>query len=241
VKQKMNRKKVEVCVAVLLSATLILGPLAMYAYTFGTDVINDHQRWAEFGSFLSGIYSPLLAGITLVVLVAQVALQKRQTLLQQQFTDHERDQAYLVQARADIDFYATRMAEALNSIALPGVSLRAHLHQHFQPSNAQELDSPALRQMAANIHNIMPPTFDIWAAIYPILMGMKAGKTLMFDLAYVSSSQKLIALLGFDSCVVLDNFHRVRCERQTKIEYTFSPFLSQDRNKNGVRRHFPRS
>jgi hypothetical protein len=222
----MNRKKTVACIAAVLVAAVTLGPLAMYAYTFGTHITNNHQRWAEFGTFLSGIYSPMLAAITLTVLVAQVALQRRQTALQQQITDHERDQAYLVQARADIDFYATRMAEALNSIALPGVSLRSHLHKHFQPSNAQELDSPELRQQAANIHHLMPAAFDIWAAIYPILMGLEAGKKTMFNLAYVSSSQKLIALLSFESCVVLDNFHRVRCERQTKINYTFSPLLA---------------
>lgn len=223
----MKRTRLLAYLVLAVTAVGFLGPLVLYAYTFGTYVTSDHQKWADFGSAMSGIYSPLLALVTLVVLGAQVSLQRRQTALQQQINDHEHDQAYLVQGRSDIEFYAARMAEALNSIALPGVSLRSHLHKHFQPATAQELDSPELRQLAANIHHLMPASFDLWAAIYPILMGMDAGKKTMFNLAYISSSQKLIALLGFESCVVLDNFHRARSEGRSKIKYVFSPLLCE--------------
>lgn len=224
----MKRTRVLAYVALVTLVIWLLGPLVLYAYTFGTHITNSHIKWAEFGSAMSGIYSPLLALVTLFVLGAQVSLQKRQTALQQQINDHERDQAYLVQARSDIEFYAARVAEALSSIALPGVSLRAHLHKHFQPETAGELDSHELRQLAADIHHLMPSSYDLWAAIYPILMGMDAGKKTMFNLAYASSSQKLIALLGFETCVVLDNFHRVRSEGRSKVKYIFSPLLREE-------------
>lgn len=220
-----NRTRLITYLAIVLLVTWLLGPLVLYAYTFGTHITNSHQKWAEFGSAMSGIYSPLLALVTLVVLGTQVALQRRQTALQQQFNVHEYDQAYLVQARSDIEFYAARVAEELSSIPWPGVTLRAHLHKHFLTATVDELDSPALRQLAADIHYLMPPSFDLWDAIYPVLMGLDAGKKTMFNLAYVSSSQKLIALLGFETCVVLDNFHRVRSEGRIKVKYVFSPLL----------------
>jgi hypothetical protein len=224
----MKRTRTIAYIVLALVAICLVAPLVMYAHTFGTAITSSHPRWAEFGTAMSGIYSPLLTLLTLAVLVAQVFLQRRQTALQHQINEHERDQAYLVQARADIEFYAARVAEALNSTALPGVSLRAHLHKHFQPSTGAELDSPELRQLAASIHHLLPASFDLWAAVYPILMGMDAGKETMFNLAYVSSYQKLIALLGFESCVALDNFHRARSEGLGGIKYVFSPLLSKE-------------
>jgi len=176
---------------------------------------------------MSGIYSPILTLATIIVLGFQVALQSRQTALQQQINDHELDQAYLIRAQSDIEFYATRMEVVLESTAFHDVTLRSHLHKHFQPTSIKDLDSIELRQLAANMHYSIPATLDLWAAVYPILMGLDAGKKkIMFNLAYDSSAQKLIALLGMESCVALDNFHRVQFEgRLDKIKYVFSPLL----------------
>jgi hypothetical protein len=210
---------------ILVARLLILGaiaaPVVVYLYVFGTSLSSSHTRWAEFGSAIGGIYSPLVALLTLAVLAQQVRLQAQMNV-------HETDQAYLQQAREDIEFYSTQMAQAMNLMALPGKSLRAILHEHFEPRSFGELDSQQLRQLAANIHANMPPALDIWAAVYPILMGLKAGKTRMYDMTHGSSTQKLIALLSFETCVALDNFHRARTEGRGKVAYEFSPLLRVD-------------
>ena len=223
----MDLARVLAYLALSLLGTCLIGPLVFYVCTFGTHISSSHQQWAEFGSFMSGIYSPILTLATIIVLGFQVALQSRQTALQQQINDHELDQAYLIRAQSDIEFYATRMEVVLESTAFHDVTLRSHLHKHFQPTSIKDLDSIELRQLAANMHYSIPATLDLWAAVYPILMGLDAGKKkIMFNLAYDSSAQKLIALLGMESCVALDNFHRVQFEgRLDKIKYVFSPLL----------------
>ena len=213
----MNRKT---SIAVLFIIGAIAAPVVTYLWVFGAKLSTDHSRWAEFGSAIGGIYSPLVALLTLVVLLRQVALQ-------QQMNIHESDQAYLQQARSDIEFYSKQMVEVMNSIALPGKTLRAVLHESFQSVKAAELDSQQLKQLAANIHALVPPSFDIWAAVYPTLMGLKAGKTSMYNMTLGSSTQKLIALLSFETCVTLDNFHRARSEGRTNVEYVFSPLLAK--------------
>lgn len=224
----MHSKKTFAYIALGLLVIFLIVPLMLYAYTFGTQISISHQQWAEFGSFISGIYSPILTLVTIIVLGFQVALQSRQTALQQQINDHERDQAYLIRAYSDIEFYATRMEVVLNSTAFQDDTLRSHLHKHFQPTSVENLDSIELRQLAANIHYSIPAALDLWAAVYPILIGLDAYKKTMFNLAYVSSSQKLIALLGMESCVALENFHRVQSEgRLEKIKYVFSPLLCE--------------
>lgn len=210
---------------ILIARLLIIGaiaaPVIVYLCVFGTDLSSSHTRWAEFGSAIGGIYSPLVALLTLAVLAQQVRLQAQMNV-------HESDQAYLQQAREDIEFYSTQMAQALKLIARPGTTLRAVLHEHFEPQSLGELDSQQLRQLAANIHTLMSPAFDIWGAVYPILMGLKAGKTHMYDMTHGSSIQKLIALLSFETCVALDNFHRTRTEGRDKVAYEFSPLLRID-------------
>ena len=210
--------RIRATVARLLLVGTFVSPVIVYVCMFGMKLSSDHTRWAEFGSAIGGIYSPLLAVLTLVVLLKQVALQAHMNV-------HESDQAYLQQAREDIEFYSTQMVQVINSIALPGKTLRAVLHENFEPPSVEELDSQQLRQLSANIHALIPPAVDIWAAIYPILMGLEAGKTPMYTMTLRSSSQKLIALLSFETCVALDNFHRARTEGRLEVKYVFSPLL----------------
>jgi len=205
----------------LLVSGVVLTPIMLYVKVFGTTLSTDHSRWAEFGSAIGGIYAPVAALLTLAVLLVQVTLQK-------QFNQHEYHHAFLQQARTDIEFYSVQMASVMNSIALPGKTLRAVLHENFQVSNVVELDSVPLRQLAANIHALVPQSFDIWGTTYPILGGLAAAKGQTFTLTHGSSIQKLIALLSFETCVALDNFHRTRCEGRIRVEYVFSPLLSKE-------------
>lgn len=208
-----------------LSLFLLIGaiaaPVITYLCFFGLKISDSHTRWAEFGSAIGGIYSPLVALLTLAVLLRQVSLQT-------QMNAHEFDQAYLEQARADIEFYSTQMAQVMNSIAVPGRTLRSVLHENFLPAHASSLDSEQLRGIAANIHGVIPPTFDIWDAIYPTLTGLEAGKAKMYEMTHLSSIQKLIALLSFETCVAIDNFHRVRSQGRSQVNYCFSPLLKKE-------------
>jgi len=210
----------------MLLTTLVVAavatPMIVYLCVFGTTISSDHVRWAEFGSAIGGIYSPLVALLTLAVLLRQIALQS-------QMNTHEADQAYLQQAREDTEFYCNQMALVMNGIALPGKTLRAVLHENFARPKAEDLDSEQLRELAANIHYLNRPAFDIWAATYPILVGLKAGESHMYEMTFGSSVQKLIALLSFETCVALDNFHRTRTEGRINVSYVFSPLLVKER------------
>jgi hypothetical protein len=207
---------------VLLAAALIavVGPIVVYLFIFGGSISTDHSRWAEFGSAIGGIYSPLVALLTLLVLLKQVQLQAHMNV-------HEADQAFVLWAKNDIEFYCTRMAEALQAQVLPGVTARQFLRNEFSPANLAALDSSNLRQLAANLHEMHRPVYDIWSAVYPILSGLEAGKSQAYVLAHGSAIQKLIAMLSFETCATLDNFHRVRCEGRLDVNYRFSSLLSE--------------
>lgn len=198
-----------------LLIVVLLSPIILYVWVFGVAVSSDHTRWAEFGSAIGGIYSPMIAVFTLLVLMRQVSLQ-------QQLTTHEFDQGYLQQARQDVEFYCSQLAMALNADALPGKSLRALLQENFRFLSASELKREDVQAHATRIHQAMPAAFDLWTAIYPILMGLKAGKGTMYVMTFGSSRQKLIALLSFPVCVALDNYCRAVSRGELHAELIFS-------------------
>lgn len=197
-------------------------PLAIYFFTFGFVLSSDHQRWAEFGSAMSGIYAPIVAVTTLAVLIAQVGLQK-------QINDHSYNQAHFSQARSDIEFYAIQLVAKMDQVALPGKTFRSILHTNFQPKTIAELDSDSLRTLAANIDADVPSVMGIWFGVYPILTGLATSEEATFRMTLNSSIQKLTALLSFETCVALDNFYRTRTEGRLATVYVFSPLLTAKR------------
>jgi uncharacterized membrane protein len=202
--------------AVLLAAFLLLLPIILYVRTFGPTLSGDHTRWGEFGSAMSGIYSPIIAVVTLIVLAMQVALQSRQVELQKQINEHGVDQDYIQQARADLEFYVIQVHTALGPGTHYGNTIREILLDRFQPANAQTLGDEQLRLLASELDRIEPRCLALWFAIYPILVGFASGTGAHFEVNKTASMQKLIAILGFEACVSLDNFHHIRTSGSLK-------------------------
>jgi hypothetical protein len=214
--QKANR--LLACLGFIYAA-----PVFVYVLTFGRELSANHGRWAEFGSALAGIYAPIVALSTLAVLFVQVKLQA-------QVNDHQYVQAHFQQARTDIEFYSLQLADALEKKLLSGQNVRDVLHRNFQPAALAELDKEPLRQLAANIDANAPSSLGLWFAVYPILAGLSAGKGVHFEMTLSSSINKLIAMLGFETCVALDNYHRTRTEGRLSVNYVFSPLLSNGKH-----------
>lgn len=212
----MSKKSFILFVTLLL---LFLAPLVVYVATFGASLSKSHSIWSEFGSAMAGIYAPIVALTTLFVLLAQLRLQK-------QLHTHETDQAYIHQARSDIEFYCTQLVKVMSATLYPGKTIRAVLHENFQPRTADKLDDEEHRGLAANIHYVAPEVVDLWAAIYPILGGLTAGETANYQMTLNSSKQKLSAMLSYETCVCLENLYRARTEGKIKVAYSFSPLLS---------------
>lgn len=211
-------KRVSVTTAVVL--LVLVAPVAIYTAVFGVYISRDHQRWSEFGSFLSGVYGPIAALATLGVLVMQVKLQR-------QMNQHEFDRAHIEQARADIEFYLLRLAESLQAQLSTGNTVREVLHHQFQPSATPELDSQRLQALAKEVDGQVPRVLALMFGIYPILAGLASGGETMYQLNMTSALQKMVAMLGFETCVALENFHRCRTEGRSQVPYQFSPLLRQ--------------
>lgn len=212
-----TQKRKQALAGVLLIAVLIL-PLIVYTATFGGVISDNHARWGEFGSAVSGIYTPIMAALTLIVLVHQVRAQHR-------LNEHEFDQAYIVQARADIEFYLLRLATEMDFKISTGNTIGEVLHHQFRPSTTAELDERSRLDIANLLYRENPRVFAFWSGIYSVLAGLSAPERNPYSLTKVSASQKMIAMLSFKTCEALDNYHRSQSHGEIKVCYEFSQLL----------------
>ena len=203
---------------IFLLVCAFAAPIMAYLLIFGTHVSGEHQRWSEFGTYLAGVYSPIVAVITLAVLFMQVVLQR-------EINKHQFDQAYIQQARADLEFYITRLAEAVLEPISTGNTVRQILHAHFQPNTLQALDAPQLRALAQQVDREVPRLMGLLFGVFPVLEGLRSSQESAYTLNHTSALQKLTAMLSFETCAALENFHRVRTEGRLRAPYEFSPLV----------------
>jgi hypothetical protein len=201
-----------------LLVSAFAAPIAAYLVVFGAQVVSEHQRWSEFGSYLAGVYAPIVAVVTLAVLSMQVALQR-------EVNKHQFDQAYIQQARADLEFYITRLAEAVLEPISTGNTIRQILHANFQPSTVQALDSSQLRTLAQQVDREVPRLMGLLFGVFPVLEGLRSSQESAYRLNHTSALQKLTAMLSFETCAALENFHRVRTEGRLRTPYEFSSLI----------------
>lgn len=190
-------------------------PIVLYLLTFGLDLSNTHPRWGEFGSLLGGIYSPLLAFLALAVLINQVRSQDKASTYQ---IDH----SYIEQNRADIEFYLQRLDAALEENHESGTSLREYLQQVYCHLSMDELKSQVASEVAKRILKRHQKLFDLWGAIYPILIGLEAGGRFPYLHNATSAKQKVVVLLSHATCAALDNLHYCATQGKGSVKYAFS-------------------
>jgi hypothetical protein len=159
---------------------------------------------------MSGIYGPILTALTLIVLIRQVQLQ-------QATNKHSYDQAYLQNAKADIDFYFEQLVKALEEHDGPGPTVRTTIATSFERANIEALQGDVLKASARRVNARFPQVQAIWAAIYSIYAGMGSNKEAPFRLHFTSAQQKAIVLLSFPTCVALD--HYLYCITEGRLRY----------------------
>jgi hypothetical protein len=133
--------------------------------------------------------------------------------------------AYIQQSRADLEFYIQQLHQALASSVRTGNTVREILKDQFCPSDEGKLHDTRLYSLSLDLDREEPRCIAIWFAVYPILVGLTGGTGPQFEVNKNAALQKLIATLGFDMCVALDNYLHVRSAGSLEGKYQFSPLL----------------
>lgn len=62
----------------LIGLVLVISAIALYAKTFGTNILEDHEKWGQFGDFLGGTTNPLLAFLTFLGVLWTISITYEQ-------------------------------------------------------------------------------------------------------------------------------------------------------------------
>jgi hypothetical protein len=171
------------------------------------------------GSAMAGIYGPILAVLTLVVLVMQIRLQRAQVLLQQATNKHAGDQAYLLNAKEDIDFYLEQLVKALAQFSGDHGNVKAKLHHLFARKATEELSDVWTKKDAHDFNTFVPQLQAIWTGMYTIFEGLASCQESAYRLHFSSAKMKTIAMLSYETCAALDNY--LHCVTQGKLGYHY--------------------
>ncbi len=199
---------------------ILISPVLIYVFTFGSNLSQEHDRWAEFGSAMSGIYSPILAVFTLLVLRQQYRLQK-------QLATHQLNHTRIERSITDFEFFTQRLERYLSTHAGNGVQVGQIIRNSFQPLSLNLLDSDESRENANVLDREFPNVMTTWGAMYPVLMGLEAMDNEAGEEAYLTCKHKLILVLTFEMCVALDNYHHSVTLGALKVKYKFSPLFEK--------------
>lgn len=175
-------------------------PIVLYLYQFGFTLSSDHKVWAEFGSLMSGIYSPIIAFIALLVLV-------NQSRIQLSMDKHQHDHTYIERNRNDLDFYINRLESYIDKRYDDNLTIKQYMLLNFSPLSNDELLQERTKKKIKEFTLAHPQIIDIWLAIYPILSGLDRVKEYPYIHSFESSKLRISSCLYFGTCVALDNIY----------------------------------
>ncbi|HDZ9127130.1 TPA: hypothetical protein RUY84_003615 [Vibrio cholerae] len=176
-------------------------PIAVYVYQFGFGVWEEHTKWAEMGSALSGSYSPLIALFAFVILFSQARQQFAMYVFQH-------DQEYIRKSVEEVNFYIERLDYYLsidhqNGEHIINTIRRLNLIPESELTNAQV--HAMVRKFALENQRL----FNIWGAIYPNLKGLSTNPRYPYEHNYTATLVKISTMLSFEVCVSLDKMYFV--------------------------------
>jgi hypothetical protein len=192
---------------------LLVAPIVIYVRTFGSELSDSHQRWAEMGSAMSGIYGPMLALLGFGVLTYQ-------SMLQQQTTKHMFDQTSIQASNSDVDFYLAKLETSCAKFDQNGVTIGQRLDDEFGFLSGTGLRDPAATTSARRFHEQHPQVFAAWMAYQSVVAGLQSVDETPYRASFSSARQKANVALSLAVCRALD--HGVWCWSEGRLS---GPYL----------------
>lgn len=199
----------------LAGIVLIASPIAAYVWIFGPNVSSIHTRWAEFGSAIGGIYTPIAAALTLAVLIMQINLQAS-------LNRHTFDYGYVQDARSDLHFFLDRLVKELEQDATENADMRTLVVSGFAWLAKEDLADPQKIQQAKAFDIRHPELMAMWGGINGVLAGLRVHDYPPYSNNYSVGKQKIMSLVSYPCCVAMDNFTHMVSEGRLLNAYEFS-------------------
>lgn len=198
-------------IQVLSLILLLVAPVAFYIWMFGGQFSVSHDAWGEFGSYLGGVYAPLIGFLTLIAIFRQVRLQKN-------FSEFERSERLIAGVRHDVEY----LLDKLEKLIFEKI-LEINQGEHALESLFSDLrifltvDRSIFAQSDERLESLVdryPNLLPMWSSITSLLykIDMDPSPASKNELAFLEA--KCVAVLTVNTCQALDqimqhNMHSV--------------------------------
>lgn len=203
----------------MLLILIVAAPVAIYISMFGWEISETHARWSEFGTFMAGVYSPIVGVFTLLVLRQQFKLQRRQA-------EQQVYESRLERAVGELSFFADRLEKHFEQDVSSTRSLEEIMTKHFQTDALEVLNSGEYRERAKSFDQQHPKIMPTWGAVCINVAYLSMLRDQTGELAYLSSMHKLTSMFSLKTCAVLDNYHYAVTRGELSTKYEFSTPLA---------------
>ena len=193
-----------------LIGIVFCAPIIIYTYQFGFGIWNEHSKWAEMGSALSGIYSPIIAALASYILIIQTRSQNRMNSYQTQMHKnqnemykHQYDQDFINRNEDSTHFYINELKHLLNqqtSLEKP-VSEFVNQFSGIPEAELRSSQNVALSKLFISNHKNI---FYLWSAITNGLVGLKSQSDVAYKSSYTSLLLRINTIITHESCLALD-------------------------------------
>ena len=190
----MTRKTKLIIIIVVIS---LVFPVSIYVYKFGLGLWSSQSEWAEFGSYIGGVYAPILSALTLLFLCTQIFLQGLQ---------HKENLA--IQQESLLYEYIKELDEVLLLNIEEGVTFRNYLNALFRDKDMSmitEIDAELIMQINQENHKI----YSMWFGVICCLNALKGYSEMknMKSPNYAIQKNRVVAHLDPQVCRSLDKFN----------------------------------
>ncbi len=206
-------------ISILIVLLLLAAPIAVYIFKFGYQISNKHERWAEMGSAISGIYTPLLSVMTLLVLYYQLNANKKTNKIQQDMNEFNKIDRFIQDAKTDARLCLSALKFELHDSKNEDNSFYQNLIANFTYKTIEELNSPELYKIAEKLNEKNPSILAIWHKFYSVFILLNAKNEYPYEHNLVNIRNEAFIIVPYAGCVALDNLSL--CLTKGKVNYNY--------------------
>lgn len=151
---------------VLFIIVVLISPVGAYIHQFGIGFWSTPSEWSELGSYIGGVYTPILTVLTLLVLSVQIyiqLIQHRQTLI--------------VHQEKQLDDYIHELNLELDQNISESLTLRSYLNLLFRDESLATIpymDGNVLFGINEKHHKL----YSMWSGAMGCLKSIKGYSSL---------------------------------------------------------------
>jgi hypothetical protein len=210
---------------------VFLAPLGIYFFYFPNRISTNHLIWAEFGTIIAGIYSPIVTALGAVIVFGQFRLQRSQLKIQDQSEKRRLDQVFIEQTRHEVEFYLLQLHARLLEVDDKGTSTRRTIEKNFGHLTKSHFSDQERIGGAKRFGDKYPDIISSWFAYYEQFNAFQNETEYPYPHTVSNSISKARGLLSYKTCVALDNCLSLFFANQVRFELKFGEVAESARVK----------